>query len=241
MGDFASLSVVTRLVVGLGNPGPEYAWTPHNLGFHVLERLAGARGALFSSASTLEGYQGPRALRVARDEHSRAWLCLPQTFMNRSGEVVAPLARWAGVSAAEVMVVSDDIDLPPGRLRLRTQGSSGGHRGMQSIVDHLGTDGFPRLRVGVGRPRTDAARSVLAPIPAPERAWFEIAVAEAAQALANWLDGEDLERVMTRFHSRPHQDASPSAKPLGPAPDAATGKARSTPPAAERKAPEPEP
>ena len=100
------------------------------------------------------------------------------------------------------MVVYDDLDLDPGVLRIRPHGGTGGHRGLQSIVEELGTDRFPRLRVGVGRPRTDAARHVLERLSERERTEAEITVAEAADALAWWLDEGDLERCMTRFHSR---------------------------------------
>ncbi len=196
---------VARLVVGLGNPGPEYAWTPHNLGFHALETLAQSRGVLFESASILDGYQGPRALRVARWQTAAGLLLQPLTFMNRSGEVVLPVSRWLGAAPHEVLVVYDDLDLDPGVLRLRPHGGSGGHRGVESILTHLETDRFPRLRVGIGRPRTDAARHVLAPMSSTQRERFEIALVEATAALADWLDTGDLERCMSRYHSRWNQ------------------------------------
>jgi PTH1 family peptidyl-tRNA hydrolase len=203
---------VTRLVVGLGNPGPEYEWTPHNLGFHALEKLAQASKLIFvaagtpaasSLATTAPGFRWPAApCRVARDERRDAWLVQPLAFVNRSGAVVAPLVRALGVRPEDLMVVYDDIDLPPGSLRIRPRGGHGGHNGVRSIVDELGFDSFPRLRMGVGRPRTDAARHVLSQLRGDERVAAEIAVAEAASALDAWLAAEDLERVMTRFHSR---------------------------------------
>ena len=122
--------------------------------------------------------------------------------MNGSGIVVAPLSRELGLPCAQILVVYDDMDLPLGALRIRPHGGSGGHRGVQSIVDELGTDGFPRLRVGVGRPRTEAARHVLTPMGDDERAIATHAVAEAAEAIAFWLEDGSIERCMTRFHSR---------------------------------------
>jgi PTH1 family peptidyl-tRNA hydrolase len=193
---------LSLLVVGLGNPGPEYAWTPHNLGFLALERLAHLRGALFDLAAVPRSYDGPRDFRAARDARSGALLVQPLGFMNRSGAAVAPLAQWAGSRPDQVLVVYDDLDLPPAALRLRPHGGTGGHRGVESIVTSLGTDRFPRLRVGIGRPRTEAARHVLTPIPAEQRGDYERALAEAAEALAFWLDTGDLERCMSRYHSR---------------------------------------
>ena len=193
---------MTRLVIGLGNPGPEHEWTPHNLGFHVVERIAAAEGSIFEPAAALEGWNGPRGFDWARLPERDALLVKPLTFMNRSGTVVAPLARWLGAEPEGIFVVYDDIDLPLGALRIRPHGGTGGQRGMQSIVSELGTDRFPRLRAGVGRPRTDAARHVLSRFAPAEREIAEIAVKEAAEAIAWWLAEGDLERCMTRFHSR---------------------------------------
>jgi PTH1 family peptidyl-tRNA hydrolase len=127
--------------------------------------------------------------------------------MNRSGEVVPALARWAGVGADQVLVVVDDLDLPLAKLRLRPHGGSGGHNGLKSIIETLGTDRFPRLRVGIGRPTTDAARHVLARFDDPEREAIERALAQAGEALFDWLRDGDIEACMTRFHSRWTQGA----------------------------------
>lgn len=204
---------MTRIVVGLGNPGPEYEWTRHNIGFHVLDHLALHEGLLFQTARNLEttmevgAYGGSRKFRFARHFDFDALLVKPETFMNRSGDVVAPLARWAGVEPEDILVVYDDLDLDPGRLRLRPHGGSGGQKGMRSITEALGSDRFPRLRVGIGRPRTDAARHVLETFSKEERVEFEISIAEATEALLDWLDKGDIEGCMTRFHSRWNQSA----------------------------------
>ncbi len=193
---------MTRLAVGLGNPGPEYAWTPHNLGFHVVERVALHEGVLFRPARELVELPGARGLSFARLEDPDALLVKPETYMNRSGRVVAALVEGLGLTPEDLLVVVDDIDLPLGQLRIRPHGGPGGHNGLRSIIQALGTDRFPRLRIGVGRPRTDAARHVLEPFPPDQRVEAEISVAEASEAVLAWLLGEGLDQVMTRFHSR---------------------------------------
>lgn len=213
--------MVLRLVVGLGNPGPEYADTRHNVGFRVLDRLALHEGLLFhparrlSSAGSsdpsrpvgLEGYAGPRAFQVALGFDPEVLLVKPETFMNRSGDVVAPLMKWAELPPERLLVVYDELDLALGALRLRPHGGAGGHNGMRSILDQLGTDRFPRLRVGIGRPTTDAARHVLSSFSDKERVEVEISVAEASEAILDWLAHGDIEKCMTRFHSRWNEGA----------------------------------
>ena len=202
---------MTRLVVGLGNPGPEYEKTRHNVGFEVLERLAGGK-SLFQTASKLaksDGYAGPRAFQWARLSKPAAFLLMPETFMNRSGEVVLPIARflWEDVRTEDVLVVYDDMDLPVAGLRIRPHGGAGGQKGMRSIIETLGTDRFRRLRIGIGRPGTDAARHVLSRFDANERVEMDISVAEASEAILDWLETGDIEGCMTRFHSRWTQDS----------------------------------
>lgn len=193
---------MTRLVVGLGNPGAEYEWTPHNLGFHALEELARRSKLIFESPAVLGTHCPPAPCRVARDTRRDALLVEPLTYMNDSGAVIAPLARSLCIAPEQILVVYDDLDLPPGALRLRPHGGTGGHNGVRSMVARLGSDRFPRLRIGVGRPRTDAARHVLTKLQGESRVHAEIAVAQAADALDAWLDSGDIEGLMTRFHSR---------------------------------------
>ena len=201
--------MVRRLVFGLGNPGPEYDATRHNVGFDVVDHLARREGLLFEPPSSLEGYAGPRDFVAARCFDPDALLVKPATFMNLSGAVVAPLARWAGIESRDVLVVVDDLDLPLASLRIRPHGSSGGHNGLRSIIDSLGTDRFPRLRVGIGRAPTEAARHVLARFSREEREEIDRARAEAAEAIFFWLGTGDLERCMSRFHSRWKQGTEP--------------------------------
>jgi PTH1 family peptidyl-tRNA hydrolase len=204
--------MVTRLVVGLGNPGPEYEWTPHNVGFHTLDHLARHVGVIFEPATRLEGYAGPREFQFARCFDPDALLVVkPATWMNLSGKVVAPISTRLGIPPERIFVVYDDIDLPLGGLRIRPHGGTGGHRGMRSIRDELGTDRHPRLRIGVGRPKTDAARHVTTRFTPAERVEAEISVAEAAEAILDWLRSGDLEKCMTRYHSRWNQGDPPPA------------------------------
>ncbi|MCE9594643.1 MAG: aminoacyl-tRNA hydrolase [Planctomycetes bacterium] len=199
-----------KLVVGLGNPGPEYEWTPHNIGFHVVEHLATREKSIFQSAAKLPGHEGSANFLWAESPADKigggdALLVKPATFMNLSGKAVAPLVRRFGVPIENVFVVYDELDLPLGTLRIRPHGGTAGHKGMESIVMELGSDRFPRLRVGIGRPRTDAARHVLTKFTKDALVEAEIAAANAADALLDWLVQGDLASTMTRFHSRWNQ------------------------------------
>jgi PTH1 family peptidyl-tRNA hydrolase len=211
-----------KLVVGLGNPGPEYERTRHNAGFRVVDRVASRAGTFFQSARKLEGYEGPREFEFARlssrpgaipAESGTALLVKPAAFMNLSGAVVAPLAGWLALEPARILVVYDDLDLPLGKLRIRPHGGPGTHNGMRSIVERLATDQFPRLRVGIGPARTDAARHVLEEFTASEEGEIGVAVEEAADAVAFWIATGDLDLCMTRFHSRWNEGDESARRP----------------------------
>ena len=138
------------LVVGLGNPGSKYEATRHNVGFMALERLAAEGCSSFRQQSKLHGL-----LAEVGHGSSRLRLLMPQTFMNDSGRSIRASLDWFGLAPANLLVVVDDMDLPLGRLRLRATGSAGGHNGLRSTISHLGTEAFPRLRIGIGAPATD--------------------------------------------------------------------------------------
>lgn len=193
---------VKRLVFGLGNPGSKYAGTRHNVGYAVLEHLALREGLLFEPPTSLEKYSGPSALRCARSHDPDYLLVCPETFMNRSGDVVGPLFDWSGAEPHEILCVFDDIDLGLAELRIRPHGGAGGQKGVRSIIESIGTEDFPRLRVGVGRPETDAVRHVLSRFSEEELEGIEGAVAEASDALLFWLRTGDIQTCMTRFHNR---------------------------------------
>ena len=186
-----------RLIVGLGNPGREYADTRHNVGFMVVDAVASRRAAAFALAPA----QVPETLVAKVFDEPRFLLAKPLTFMNRSGDAVAALARYYGVETADVLVVVDDVALPFGRLRARVRGSAGGHNGLRSIIDRLGTDQFARLRVGVGRgdARRDLADHVLSKFDAPERTALEAFIGRAADA-AEMFAAEGIDRVMNAYN-----------------------------------------
>lgn len=186
------------LLVGLGNPGPRYRGTFHNVGFEVVDEIARRHGALFGSS--------PADALVARIRRAGGDVLLakPLTFMNLSGRAVGDLQRFYKVEPEALLVIADDVNLPSGRLRLRARGSAGGHNGLKSIIGGLGTDAFPRLRVGVGRgdPRRDLADHVLGRVPAEERELLRQAVELAADAAECFVEAGVLE-AMNRFNAAP--------------------------------------
>lgn len=167
-----------RLIVGLGNPGTEYAQTRHNAGFWFCERLATHLGAGFSHESRFHGM-------AANARASGVWLLLPQTFMNRSGLSVGALARFYRIQANEILVVHDELDIPPGQLRLKFGGGLGGHNGLKDITAHLGTQDYWRLRIGIGHPgdRNEVVNFVLK---RPQREEQDLIDAAIDRALDIW-------------------------------------------------------
>jgi peptidyl-tRNA hydrolase, PTH1 family len=196
-----------KLIVGLGNPGREYRETRHNVGFSVVDEIAVRNGLTWAMAPS----QVPDAFVVKRFGSGDAGagsgsrppvlLAKPLTFMNRSGDVVAGLARYYDVAAAEVLIVVDEAALPFGRLRARARGSAGGHNGLKSVIERLGTTEFPRLRLGVGRgdARRDLADHVLSTFEPDERAELGSFIARAADA-AEMFAADDIFKVMNVYN-----------------------------------------
>ena len=185
---------LVKLIAGLGNPGSRYRGTRHNVGFEVLDELARRHGVAFDA--------GPvDALTARLRQPVDAWLARPLTFMNASGEAVAGLARYYRIPPADLLVVVDDVNLELGRLRARARGSEGGHNGLRSIIEQLGTNEFPRLRVGVGRGdrRRDLADHVLARFQPDERAVVDETIVRAADATTLFLT-DSIERVMNEYN-----------------------------------------
>ncbi len=184
-----------KLVCGLGNPGPRYAWTRHNAGYLVVERLASLLGGKWRNYKDL-------AL-TARVEvgGTPVLLVKPLTFMNLSGTAVAPLLSASGLDLDELLVVADDLDLPLGVIRLRPKGSAGGHRGLASVISSLGSSNFPRLRLGIGRPPAgcDVVSYVLSPFAPEERPIFEKVLDRAAAAVQSWV-AEGIAAAMNKFN-----------------------------------------
>lgn len=189
-------------MVGLGNPGDKYAGTRHNVGFMALDRLAATAGTSFRQQGKLYGLlaevgHGPARLRLLK----------PQTFMNDSGRAIRAALDWFSLEPHQLLVVVDDMDLPLGRLRLRAAGSAGGHNGLRSTISHLGTQHFPRLRIGIGAPAADPAERrartvghVLGRFAAAEQPLLEAVLAEV-EAGIGVIQRLGVERAGNRLNS----------------------------------------
>lgn len=191
----AASSPVTRMVVGLGNPGANYDGTRHNAGFIAIDAIAKARGA---SPFRLK-FQALVSECVIGEE--RVLLMKPETFMNLSGEAVGEAARFYKLPAEHIIVLCDDISFAPGALRIRRKGSAGGHNGLKSIIAHLGTDTFVRFRLGVGEkpsPDYDLADWVLGKFPKDDLAAVTKTAEALPEALALWFSGKE-DICMSRF------------------------------------------
>ncbi|MDD4334069.1 MAG: aminoacyl-tRNA hydrolase [Desulfotomaculaceae bacterium] len=187
-----------KLIAGLGNPGREYAATRHNIGFMAIDRLAHKLGVSVDKkkfkALFTQGRIGPEKVLLAK----------PQTYMNLSGEAVSALLRWHKLGPADLIVVFDDMDLPPGKLRIRQEGGSGGHKGMESIIMSLGTEGFTRLRIGVGKPADpgfDGAGYVLSRLAGDDVKIFEESVNLAAEAI-HCMVSTGVENAMNEYNRK---------------------------------------
>ncbi len=183
-----------KLIAGLGNPGTEYAGTRHNVGFMVIDAAAAAMGTPVKRSK----FNALTADAMCGDE--KLLFLKPQQYMNRSGHAIATAAGFYQAAPADILVVTDDLALPTGQLRLRAQGSAGGHNGLKDIIAALSTQQFARLRVGIGDAgQRDAADYVLSRFSADEREIIDQAVARAAEAVRCWVvDG--IEAAMTRYN-----------------------------------------
>lgn len=187
-----------KLIVGLGNIGREYANTRHNIGFMVADELAKRYGAAFGkedrSACCAE-YRAPEKILIIK----------PTTYMNLSGIAVGAYASFYHIAPEDIAVIQDDMDMPVGQLRIRRKGSAGGHNGLKSIIEHLGTGDFARFKIGIGHPaRNNQAviSHVLHPFQGEDKTAVDAAVQEMADALQQWVKTGDLEAVMTRYNKK---------------------------------------
>ncbi len=189
------MSKSKRLIVGLGNPGPEYEATRHNIGFEAADAVAARARATF------ERGRGNVLLGWGRIRSYPVGVAKPLTFMNRSGKAISALLGVWRMEPRQLLVIVDDINLPPGRLRLRPSGSAGGHNGLQDIADRLGHPNFPRLRIGVGNDfaRGGQARHVLSPFSSEERLVMDEAVIRARDAVETFVC-EGISVAMNRFN-----------------------------------------
>jgi len=188
-----------RLIVGLGNPGPEYEHTRHNAGFWWVDAAARQLGA---------------SLAFDRNYHGPVWLLQPMTFMNLSGKSVAPLARFFKIAPAEILVVHDELDLLPGQMKLKQGGGAAGHNGLKDILAQLGSPDFWRLRIGIGHPgvRAEVANRVLRKPPLDDRIAMDQCITESLTALPLLLDG-DMARALAKIHAKPQRPNPP--RPAG--------------------------
>lgn len=187
-----------RLIVGLGNPGAGYAGTRHNAGFWLVDRLAASSGEGFRAESRFHCEVG-----VYREGGVQCRMLRPTTYMNLSGQAVAGLAHFYRIPPAAILVIHDELDLPPGTVRVKVGGGHGGHNGLRDIINRLGDRGFARLRVGIGHPghRDDVVDYVLRKPPAAEREAIDAALDKAIDEMPALVAGQ-LQAVMNRLHAR---------------------------------------
>jgi len=191
-----------RLIVGLGNPGAEYTETRHNAGFWFCEHLARDLGTSFNKETRFHGW-------AANARADGVWLLMPATFMNRSGQAVQALTHFYRIEPAEILVVHDELDLPPGQMRLKFGGGLGGHNGLKDITAKLGTQDFWRLRLGIGHPgdRNEVVNYVLKPPRKEEQADIDASIDRALLAWPEIARG-DMEAATRKINTKP-----PSQKP----------------------------
>ena len=196
-----------KMIVGLGNPGKKYEKTRHNIGFELVGRLAASWAAqpprVRNKGEVAEAAFGPEKLLLVK----------PQTFMNLSGESVQPLRDFHKIDNRDILVVCDDLSLAVGQLRLRASGSSGGQKGLADILQRLGSQEVPRLRIGIGAtpPGWDAADYVLSRFNSEDRVEVDIALVRAQDAIEFWVR-EGMDKAMSRFNAKPSKPEPSSTK-----------------------------
>lgn len=187
-----------KMIVGLGNPGAKYANTKHNIGFIVLDEYAVQKNLAFNKtkfeAVYTEAFIGTEKVLLVK----------PQTFMNDSGRAVRPLMDYFNVAIEDLVVVYDDLDLPTGKIRLRQKGSAGGHNGIKSLIQHIGTSNFNRIRIGIDRPYPNqtVVNHVLSSFPKEQHEDMLFAVKDSAAALDYWIAGHTFLDTMNHYNKK---------------------------------------
>lgn len=193
------MSAVVALIVGLGNPGPQYEETRHNAGFWFVEAVARSQGQPFRSEAKFSG-------DVAKVDigGQQVWLLKPNTYMNRSGQAVAALANFYKIPLEQILVVHDELDLPPGTARLKQGGGHGGHNGLRDIIAQMGANNFMRLRVGIGHPGNSkqVADFVLHRASAEEQRLIDDSLDRALKVVPQVVAGE-FQKAMNALHTQP--------------------------------------
>ena len=212
-----------KLIVGLGNIGREYENTRHNIGFMVVDELAKRLGVTFGKEDRnayCAEYRAPEKILIIK----------PTTYMNLSGIAVGAYANFYHIDPEDIAVIQDDMDLPVGHLRIRRKGSAGGHNGIKSITEHLGTEEYPRFKIGIGHPARNnrpVVNHVLHQFQGEDKAAIEAAVKAMAEALELWLKEGDLNAVMTKYNTKKAKKEKPprqkSAEPTEQAPTEQAG------------------
>lgn len=202
-----------RAIFGLGNPGPDYAETRHNAGFLVIQRLSETLPDADGAPAGDQEFRRVRRLECELLRKRDTYLVKPTTYMNESGVAVAEVCRFYRIPTDEILVVYDDMDLPLGRLRFRSRGSSGGHNGIKSIIQHLGTEAFTRLKVGIGRRESrdqgKVVSHVLGAFGQDERQLVDETLNRACAAIQDAMTN-GLEHAMTEFHGAPLSESDGS-------------------------------
>ncbi len=188
-----------KIIVGLGNPGPKYKKTRHNIGFIVIEHLAETYQLKFHLGK--KSFKSETASGTI--DHSKVLLVKPLTYMNKSGEAVAAILNFYKNKPEDILVIHDDLDLPLGRIRIVKGGGAGGHNGIRSIITHLGTQNFPRLRIGIGRPHneTPVENYVLSPFSKEEWSLLEKIIETSTEAIVTILK-KGIDMAMNQFNGR---------------------------------------
>ena len=187
-----------KMIIGLGNPGQKYVSTKHNIGFIALDEWA------YQNKGTFNKNKFDAMYMEQRVNGEKVIFVKPMTFMNDSGKAVHPLMNYFGLKAEDIVVIYDDMDMPPGRIRLRQKGSAGGHNGMKSIIQHIGTQDFNRIRIGIGRPLSymTVVQHVLSPFPEEEKGDMLFSIKESVQAIDHYLEGNDFTSTMNKFNKK---------------------------------------
>ncbi|QIL46044.1 aminoacyl-tRNA hydrolase [Vagococcus coleopterorum] len=187
-----------KIIVGLGNPGSKYKDTKHNIGFITLDEVANQNGinfnkSKFESEIAEFNFSGEKVLLVK-----------PQTFMNESGRAIRPLLDYYNLTEEDILVIYDDLDLPTGKIRLRQKGSAGGHNGIKSLIRHIGTQDFNRIKIGIDRPQPgkEVVSHVLGTFPKETHEEMLLAVKNSADAVADWISNDDFVSTMNKFNSK---------------------------------------
>lgn len=187
-----------KMIVGLGNPGKQYENTRHNIGFMALDRLADSYGVSWSQETKFQA-----KVASAMVDGEKILLVKPMTYMNESGQAVEKMSQYYKIDPDNVLIIYDDLDLPTGKLRLRQSGSAGGHNGIKSIISHLGTSKFKRIRTGIDRPdKQSVVDYVLGELRRDEQDKLSSSFDYIQSAVDLWLQSDDFNQVMNRFNQK---------------------------------------